>query len=177
MNTLQKDSNVIIVYRDQIINPLIPQCLGLFPHWIRIFFFFFFILNFFIRYFLYLHFKCYPLSWFPLPLLTNLPTPASWSWHSPTLGHGAFTGPRSSPPIDVQQGHPLLHIQMEQWVPPCVYSLVVGLEPLGALGVLVVSYCCPFYGAANPFSSTGPFSSSSIQHFFIWYRVWDQGMT
>jgi hypothetical protein len=26
----------------------------------------------------------------------------------------------------------------------------------------VGSYCCSFYGAANPFSSLGPFSSSSI---------------
>jgi hypothetical protein len=24
---------------------------------------------------------------YPLPLLTNPPTPASWPWHSPTLGH------------------------------------------------------------------------------------------
>ena len=33
---------------------------------------------------------------------------------------------------------------------------------LGALGVLGDSYCCSSYGAANPFSSLGPFSSSSI---------------
>ena len=47
---------------------------------------------------------CPPLDWFllPLPLLTNLPTPASWPWHSPTLGHWAFTGPRASPPIDAR---------------------------------------------------------------------------
>jgi hypothetical protein len=31
----------------------------------------------------------------PLPLLTNSPTPASWPWHSPTLGLRAFTGPRA----------------------------------------------------------------------------------
>jgi hypothetical protein len=86
-------------------------------------------LHFFIRYFLYLHFKCYPLSWFPtrklpiiypLPLLTNPPTPASLSWHSPTLGHQAFSGPKASPAIGVQQGHPLLHMQLEPWVSPCV---------------------------------------------------------
>ena len=29
----------------------------------------------------------------------------------PTLGHQAISGPRASPPTDVQQGHPLLHIQ------------------------------------------------------------------
>ena len=60
---------------------------------------------------MYLHFRCYPLSWFPLPtpylipapLLTNLPTPAYLYWHSPTLGHRAFSGPRASPPIDAHK--------------------------------------------------------------------------
>ena len=51
---------------------------------------------FLISYFLYLHFKCYPLSWFPLwkppiscpfTLLTIPPTLSSLSWHSPTLRH------------------------------------------------------------------------------------------
>ena len=50
---------------------------------------------------------------YPLPLLTNPPTPASWHWPSPTLGHRTFAGPRASPPIDVQLGHPLLHMQLE----------------------------------------------------------------
>jgi hypothetical protein len=36
-----------------------------------------------------------------LPLLADPPTPTSLSWHSPTLGHQAFTGPRASPLIDV----------------------------------------------------------------------------
>jgi hypothetical protein len=90
-----------------------------------------FFLFFLIGYFLYLHFKCYPLSWFPLrktpspipsslPLLTKPPTPPSWPWHSPILGHRAFIGQRDSPPIDDQLGHPLLHMQLEQWVPPYV---------------------------------------------------------
>jgi hypothetical protein len=56
----------------------------------------------------------------PLSLLTDPPTPASWPCHSPTLGHRAFTKPRASPPIDVQQGHPLLYIWLEPWVSPCV---------------------------------------------------------
>jgi hypothetical protein len=34
------------------------------------------------------------------------PTPASLFWHSPTLEHRAFTGPRVSHPIDILQGHP-----------------------------------------------------------------------
>jgi hypothetical protein len=90
----------------------------------------FFLFSFFIRYFLHLCFKCYPVSWFPhphprklpisspLPLLTNPLTPTFLSWHFPTLGHQAFTGPRASSSIDVQQGHPLLHMQLEPWVPP-----------------------------------------------------------
>ena len=49
----------------------------------------------------------------PQPLLTNLPTPASLSWHFPILGHRAFIGPRASPPIDIQQGLPLQHMQLE----------------------------------------------------------------
>ena len=86
-------------------------------------------------YFIYLHFKWCPLSWFPLckppshppsslPLLACSliypPTRALLPWHSPTLWHWAFTGPRASPPIDAQQGHPLLHMQLEPWVPSCV---------------------------------------------------------
>jgi hypothetical protein len=57
-----------------------------------------------------------PSSWFyeGAPPPTNSP---SLPWHSPTLGHQAFTGPRASPPIDVCQGHPL---QLEPCVAPCV---------------------------------------------------------
>ena len=89
---------------------------------------------FIIEYFIYLHFKCYPLSQFLfwnshshlLPLLLwgysphHLPTPDFLHWHSPTLGHWAFTGPRAFPHFDDGQGHPLLHMQLELWVPPCV---------------------------------------------------------
>jgi hypothetical protein len=61
-----------------------------------------------------------------LPLLlsgcspTHPPTAASLPWYAPTLGHQAFTGPRVSSPIDAQQVHPLLHMRLEPWVPPCV---------------------------------------------------------
>jgi hypothetical protein len=83
-----------------------------------------------LRYFLYLHFKCYTLSWFPLWKTPTPPTPAnqsthshswSWSWHFPTLGHWAFTGPRTSPHIDDRLGHSLLHMQLEPPVPPYVF--------------------------------------------------------
>jgi hypothetical protein len=42
----------------------------------------------FIRYFLYIHFKCYPKK-FPIPPPPPLPyppTPTSWPWRSPVLG-------------------------------------------------------------------------------------------
>jgi hypothetical protein len=50
----------------------------------------------FIRYFLHLHFKCYPESTlYPPPaLLPYPPTPTSWPWHSPVLGHIKFAIPR-----------------------------------------------------------------------------------
>jgi hypothetical protein len=90
----------------------------------------------FIGNFIYLHFKCYPLSRFPLRKLpipfslslrlwgcspTYPPTPTSLPWHSPTMGHLSFPGPRVSSPIDVRQGHPVLHTQLEPWVLPCVF--------------------------------------------------------
>ena len=90
------------------------------------------ILLYFLRYFLYLHFKCYPLSWSPPKKKTNSfpplasmwvfphsPTPISSPLHSLTLGHPAVTGSRAVSPIDAQQTHPLLHMQLEPWVPPC----------------------------------------------------------
>jgi hypothetical protein len=33
-------------------------------------------------------------------LLPKPPTPASWPWHSPVLGHMIFEIPRASPPND-----------------------------------------------------------------------------
>jgi hypothetical protein len=50
----------------------------------------------FIRYFLDLHFKCYP----EIPLYTPpiqlpyWPTPTSWTWCSPVLGHIKYVRPR-----------------------------------------------------------------------------------
>jgi hypothetical protein len=36
------------------------------------------------------------------------------------MRHITFTGPGASPLIDDGLGHPLLHMQLEPWVPPCV---------------------------------------------------------
>ena len=104
--------------------------------------------NLFIRYFLHLHFKCYrerPL--YPPPtLIPNPPTPNSWPWHSPVLGHIIFARPRASPPNDGRLGHLLLHMQLET----------------GAQGVLFSSYCCSSYRFTDPFSSLSTFSSAYI---------------
>jgi hypothetical protein len=81
---------------------------------------------FFVGYFLCLHFKWYILSWLPLQkpptllLLTNARTPTSWPWHSTTQGHRVFTGWRTSHHIDDWQGHPLLYMWLEPWIPPRV---------------------------------------------------------
>ena len=82
----------------------------------------------------------------PPTLLLNLPTSISWPWHSPVLEHMVFSIPRASFPIDGWLGHLLIHMQLETWAP----------------GVLVSSYCFFPYRVANPFSSLGTFSSSSI---------------
>jgi hypothetical protein len=93
---------------------------------------------------------------FILPLLTYPPTHTSLSCHSPTLGHQTFTGLRASPSIDVQQGHPLLHMQLEPWVPPCVLWDLWGY-------CLFHSVVPPMGLQAPSFSSLGPFSSYSIR--------------
>jgi hypothetical protein len=129
---------------------------------------------FFSGYFLYLHFKYYTLSQHPpfqkppiqsfLPLLlwgcscTHPPTLSSLPSISLHWGvYQAFIGPRTSPPIDAWQGHPLLHMQLE----PCVL-LGWWLSPWELCGCLVDWFCCSPYGVANPFNSFSPFSTSSI---------------
>jgi hypothetical protein len=74
----------------------------------------------------------------PLPLL-GPGVPLYWDIQS-LQDQGA------SLPNDGQLGHLLLHMQLETW----------------ALGVLVSSCCCSTYRVADPFSSLGTFSSSSI---------------
>jgi hypothetical protein len=82
----------------------------------------------------------------PLALFPNPPTPVSWPWHSPVLGHIIFSRPRAYPPNDGHLGHLLLHMKLETRV----------------LGVLVSSYCCSSYRVADPFSSLGTCYSSTI---------------
>ena len=107
----------------------------------------FFLLHFFkIRYFLHLHFQCY-LKSPPYPPSTPLPTLS----HFLALAFPcteAYKVCKSKEPLssDGQLGHLLIHMHLET----------------RALGVLVSSYCCSTYKAADPFSSLGTFSSSSI---------------
>jgi hypothetical protein len=110
-------------------------------------FFLFLFKQIFIRYFLHLQFKCYPKSpLYPPPtLLPNPFTPASWTWHSPVLGHIIFARPRASPPNHGLLGHLLLNMQLETWAQR-----------------VLVSSCCSSYRVADPFSSLGTFSSSSV---------------
>jgi hypothetical protein len=116
------------------------------PYSILLFFFFFPI--FFIIYFLHLHFKCYPESplYPPATLLPYPPTPISWAWHSPVLGHIKFARPRG------------LSCQWE----PIRSSSVTYAAGDTSSGVLASSYWISTYRVADPFSSLGTFSSSSI---------------
>ena len=124
--------------------------------------------------FLYLHFKCYRLSCFLLPkppilyslllLLwgyspTHPPTLNSPSGHSPTLGHRALTGPRASPHTDVRQQHSLLHMQLEPWIPSCVFFGWL-FSPRNSGRWRGSGWSS--YEATDPFISFSPFSNFSI---------------
>ena len=54
-------------------------------------------------------------------LLTHPPTPVLPPWYCHTLGHQTPSGPRASPPTDVQQGHSLPHMWPVAWVTSCVF--------------------------------------------------------
>jgi hypothetical protein len=100
----------------------------------------------FIRYFLHLHFKCYPES--PLyPPLPPLPTHSHFlALAVPcTEAYKDCKTKGASLPNDGGLSH-LLHMHLETQV----------------LGVLVSSYCYSTYRVADPFSSLGTFTSSSI---------------
>ena len=79
-------------------------------------------------------------------LFSNPPTPASWPWYCPVLGHIIFVRSRASTPNDGQLGHLLLYMQKKTW----------------AQGVLVSSYFFSSHRVTDPFSSLDTFSCSSI---------------
>jgi hypothetical protein len=64
---------------------------------------------------------------------------------------------------DVQQGHPLPHMQPEALVPPSVFfGWWSSPQELRGWGRLADRHCCFPNMAANPLSSFSPFSNSSI---------------
>jgi hypothetical protein len=95
---------------------------------------------YFIRYFLHLHFKCYPKS----PLYSLSPCSPTYSF--PLLGPGihldrgilSLLDQGASPPNDGRLGHLLLQMQLETWAPGywLVHIVVppIGLQIPSALG-------------------------------------------
>jgi hypothetical protein len=77
---------------------------------------------------------------------THPPTSIFPPWHSPTLRHQTLSGPRASPPTDVQQGYPLPHMWPAPWVPPCVFfgwwSSSWGLQGSSLLTLLLPPWGC-----------------------------------
>jgi hypothetical protein len=103
---------------------------------------------FFITYFPQLHFQCYPKSP-PHPPPPHSPTHPFlffWPWRSPVLGHIKFACP--------------MGLSFQWW--PTRPSFDTYAARVKSSGVLVSSYCCSTYQVADPFSSLGTFSSSSI---------------
>ena len=82
----------------------------------------------------------------PVPQPTH---PYSWPWHSPILGNRTFIGPRASLPIDDWLGHPLLHMQLEPPVPPCVF-LDWWFSPKELWGYWLVHINVPPMGLQTP---------------------------
>jgi hypothetical protein len=85
----------------------------------------------------------------PLPSPpTSLPTHSLffWPWRSPVLGHIQFACP--------------MGLSFQWW--PTRPSFDTYAARVKRSGVLVSSYCCSTYRVADPFSSLGTFSSSSI---------------
>jgi hypothetical protein len=80
----------------------------------------------------------------PLP---HPPTPTSWPWHSSVLSHIKFAWPMGL---------------SFHWWPTRPSSDSYAARDTSSGGVLVSSYCSSTYRIADPFSSLGTFSSSSI---------------
>jgi len=115
--------------------------------WIKDSIFFF---PLFIGYF-YLHLKYYSLPRFPchkppisspcpfsirvFPIPNHLLSPLIF----PYTGVPALAGPRASPSFGAQQGHPLLHMNLESWVWPCrVFGLWFSPWKLWFFGIVVL---------------------------------------
>jgi hypothetical protein len=104
--------------------------------------------HYFIRYLANLHFQCYTKSppYPPTPYFPTHPLPLFWPWRSPVLGHIKFVCP--------------MGLSFKWW--PIRPSFDTYAARDKSSGVLDSSYCCSTYRVADPFSSLGAFSSSSI---------------
>ena len=128
--------------------------------------FFFFISLFFIGYFIYLHYKCYPHFWFPLckhsirsPLtpasmrvLTYSPTPTSLPWHPLCWGIEPLQG--QGPHLPLMPDKAICSWSNGSFH---VYSLVGGLVP-GSSGGSSRLICSSSYVVAHPFQLLQSFS-------------------
>jgi hypothetical protein len=116
---------------------------------------FFFII---IIYFLYLHFKCYTFSWYLLqknPIPPSPPPPCSPTYPLWLPGPSIPLHWVIEPSQDQGLSHwwptrPYSATYTNGAVGPSMCTLLLVVQSLGALGVLVGSYCCSSYGAANP---------------------------
>jgi hypothetical protein len=75
------------------------------------------------------------------------PTPTSWPCCSPVLRHIKFARPMGL---------------SFHWWPTRPSSDSYAARDTSFRGILVISYCCSTYRIADPFSSLGTFSSSSV---------------
>jgi hypothetical protein len=82
-----------------------------------------------------------------IPKVPHPPTLTSWPCRSPVLRHIKFAGPMGL---------------SFHWWPTRPSSDSYAARVTSSWGVLVSSYCCSTYSVADPFSSLGAFSSSSI---------------
>jgi hypothetical protein len=90
-------------------------------------------------------------SLYPPPaLLPYPPTPTSWPWCSPVLGHIKFVRPRGL---------------CSWWWPTRPSSATYAARDTSSGGI-ISSYCWSTYRVADPFSSLGPFSSFSSEGLF-----------
>jgi hypothetical protein len=98
----------------------------------------------------------------PLASMRLLPHPPTHSHLNtqalPYTVESSLHRPRTSPPIDARQCHPLLHMQLEPWVSPCVlFGLWFGSS--GGSGWLILLL---FLWVCKPLQLLQSFSNSSI---------------
>lgn len=115
---------------------------------------------FFIRYFLYFHFKYFPIWVFPLKTTNpNPPSPLHYegapqpnhlllSFH-PGIPHteaATTLRPKGLSSHWCQEDHPLPHVQSQEWVPPCVlfgwWSRFLSSGVSGQLTLLLTPWGC-----------------------------------